>query len=99
DIASRIATMESTPPDVITEIEQVLERNISSSLTEDYTQTGGIQSVVDVLNEVDRSTERTILDTLEIQDPDLAEEIKKRMIIFDDIVILTNRSIHLILIY
>src|SRR5699024_2741898 len=59
DIASRIATMESTPPDVITEIEQVLERNISSSLTEDYTQTGGIQSVVDVLNEVDRSTERT----------------------------------------
>ncbi|HLR22196.1 MAG TPA: flagellar motor switch protein FliG [Pseudogracilibacillus sp.] len=97
DIASRIATMESTPPDVITEIEQVLERNISSSLTEDYTQTGGIQSVVDVLNEVDRSTERTILDTLEIQDPDLAEEIKKRMFIFDDIVILDNRAIQRII--
>src|SRR5690625_4160477 len=85
--------MDSTPPDIITEIEQVLERNISSSLTEDYTQTGGIQAVVEVLNEVDRSTERTILDTLEIQDPELAEEIKKRMFIFDDIVILDNRAI------
>ena len=65
----------------------------SSSLIEDYTQTGGIQAVVEVLNEVDRSTERTILDTLEIQDPELAEEIKKRMFIFDDIVILDNRAI------
>src|SRR5690625_1592627 len=93
DIASRIATMDSTSPDIIAEVEQVLEKNISSSLTEDYTQTGGIQSVVDVLNEVDRSTERTILDALEIQNPELAEEIKKRMFIFDDIVILDNRAI------
>src|SRR5699024_12734416 len=58
----------------------------SSSLTEDFTQTGGIQSVVDVLNEVDRSTERTILDELEIQDTELAEEIRHRMYIFEDIV-------------
>src|SRR5699024_3875779 len=65
DVASRIATMDSTPPNIIAEIEQILEKNISSSLTEDYTETGGVQSVVDVLNEVDRSTERTILDTLE----------------------------------
>jgi len=93
DIASRIATMDSTSPDIITEIEQVLEKNISSSLTDDYAQTGGIQAVVEVLNEVDRSTERTILDALEIQDPELAEEIKKRMFTFDDIVILDNRAI------
>lgn len=97
DIASRIATMDSTPPDIITEIEQVLERKISTSLTEDYTQTGGIQAVVEVLNEVDRSTERTILDTLEIQNSELAEEIKKRMFIFDDIVILDNRAIQRII--
>ncbi|MEJ8776926.1 flagellar motor switch protein FliG [Pseudogracilibacillus sp. ICA-222130] len=97
DIACRIATMDSTPPDIITEIEHVLEKNISTSLTEDYTQTGGIQSVVEVLNEVDRSTERTILDTLEIQNPELAEEIKKRMFIFDDIVILDNRAIQRII--
>src|SRR5690625_4291399 len=85
--------MDSTSPDIITEIEQVLEKNISSSLTDDYAQTGGIQAVVEVLNEVDRSTERTILDALEIQDPELAEEIKKRMFTFDDIVILDNRAI------
>lgn len=97
DIARRIATMDSTPPDIVTEIEHILEKNISSSLIEDYTQTGGIQAVVDVLNQVDRSTERTILDTLEIQDPELAEEIKKRMFIFDDIVILDNRAIQRII--
>lgn len=93
DIAKRIATMDSTSPEIISQVEQVLERNISSSLTEDYTQTGGIQAVVEVLNGVDRSTERTILDALEIQDPELSEEIKKRMFVFEDIVILDNRAI------
>lgn len=97
DIASRIAMMESTSPDIVAEVEQILEKNIASSLTEDYTEVGGIQSVVEVLNEVDRSTERTILDTLEIQNPALAEEIKKRMFIFDDIVILDNRAIQRII--
>lgn len=93
DIAKRIATMDSTSPEIISQVEQVLERHISSSLTEDYTQTGGIQAVVEVLNGVDRSTERTILDALEIQDPELSEEIKKRMFVFEDIVILDNRAI------
>lgn len=93
DVAKRIAIMDSTSPDIISQVEQVLERNLSSSLTEDYTQTGGIESVVEVLNSVDRSTERTILDTLEIQDPELADEIKKRMFVFEDIVILDNRAI------
>ncbi|MFC4557114.1 flagellar motor switch protein FliG [Virgibacillus kekensis] len=93
EIAKRIATMDSTSPEIISQVEQVLERKLSSSLTEDYTQTGGIQAVVEVLNGVDRSTERTILDALEIQDPELAEEIKKRMFVFEDIVVLDNRSI------
>ncbi|GAB3067354.1 flagellar motor switch protein FliG [Virgibacillus ainsalahensis] len=93
DIARRIATMDSTSPEIISQVEQVLERNISSSLTEDYTQTGGIESVVEVLNCVDRSTERTILDALDVQSPELADEIKKRMFVFEDIVILDNRSI------
>src|SRR5699024_12123703 len=87
------ATMESTSPEIISQVEQVLERNISSSLTEDYTQTGGIQAVVEVLNGVDRSTEKTILDALEVKDPELAEEIKKRMFVFEDIVILDDRAI------
>ncbi|MUK89917.1 flagellar motor switch protein FliG [Ornithinibacillus sp. L9] len=93
DVAKRIATMDSTSPEIISQVEEVLERKISSSLSEDYTQTGGIQAVVEVLNGVDRSTERTILDALEIQDPELADEIKKRMFVFEDIVILDNRAI------
>lgn len=93
DVARRIATMDSTSPEIISQVEQVLEKNISASVSEDYTQTGGIQAVVEVLNGVDRSTERTILDSLEIQDPELADEIKKRMFVFEDIVILDNRAI------
>ncbi|WP_100010961.1 flagellar motor switch protein FliG [Lentibacillus sediminis] len=93
DIAKRIATMDSTSPEIISQVEHVLEKNISASFTEDYTQTGGIQAVVEVLNGVDRSTERTILDALEIQDPELADEIKKRMFVFEDIVVLDNRAI------
>src|SRR5699024_2294708 len=93
DIAKRIATMDSTSPEIISQVEQVLERNVATSLTEDYTQTGGIQAVVEVLNGVDRSTERTILDALEVQDPELSNEIKKRMFVFEDIVILDNRAI------
>ncbi|MDF2607374.1 MAG: flagellar motor switch protein FliG, partial [Bacillales bacterium] len=93
DVARRIAIMDSTSPDIINEVEQVLERKLSATVTQDYTQTGGIESVVEVLNGVDRSTERTILEALEIQDPELAEEIKKRMFVFEDIVTLDSRAI------
>jgi len=93
DIARRIAVMDSTAPEIVNEVEQILERKLSATVTQDYTQTGGIESVVEVLNGVDRSTERTILDALEIQDPELAEEIKKRMFVFEDIVTLDNRAI------
>lgn len=93
DIAKRIAVMDSTSPEIINEIEQILERKLSTTVTRDYTNTGGIDSVVDVLNQVDRSTERTILDALEIQDPELAEEIKKRMFVFEDIVTLDSMAI------
>jgi flagellar motor switch protein FliG len=93
DIARRIAVMDSTSPEIINEVEQILERKLSASVTQDYTQTGGIEAVVEVLNGVDRATERTILDALEIQDPELAEEIKKRMFVFEDIVTLDSRAI------
>ncbi|GAA0495588.1 flagellar motor switch protein FliG [Salinibacillus aidingensis] len=93
DIARRIAVMDSTSPDVINEVEEILEKKLSATVTQDYTQTGGVQAVVEVLNGVDRSTERTILDELETQDPELAEEIKKRMFVFEDIVTLDNRAI------
>ena len=93
EVARRIATMDTTSPEIISEVEQILEQNLSSALTEDYTQTGGIEAVVEVLNGVDRGTEKTIFDALEIQDPELADEIKKRMFVFEDIVTLDNRAI------
>ncbi|MED0663664.1 flagellar motor switch protein FliG [Geobacillus thermodenitrificans] len=93
DVARRIALMDSTSPEIISEVEQILERRLSATVVQDYTQAGGIEAVVEVLNQVDRGTERTILDALEIQDPELAEEIKKRMFVFEDIVTLDNRAI------
>ncbi|MCQ6265792.1 flagellar motor switch protein FliG [Fictibacillus sp. WQ 8-8] len=93
DIARRIAIMDRTSPEIINEVEQILERKLSATVSQDFTQAGGVESVVDVLNGVDRATEKTILDALEIQDPELAEEIKKRMFVFEDIVILDNRAI------
>ncbi|TYS53884.1 flagellar motor switch protein FliG [Rossellomorea marisflavi] len=93
DIARRIALMDGTSPEVISEVEAILEKKLSATVTQDYTQTGGVEAVVEVLNGVDRATEKTILDSLEIQDPELAEEIKKRMFVFEDIVTLDSRSI------
>ncbi|MEB3101166.1 flagellar motor switch protein FliG [Ferviditalea candida] len=97
DVAKRIALMDSTLPEVITQVERILEQKLSATVTQDYTSAGGIESIVQILNGVDRGTERTILDSLEIQDPELAEEIKKRMFVFEDIVNLDNRSIQRII--
>ncbi|GGE65575.1 flagellar motor switch protein FliG [Priestia taiwanensis] len=93
EVAKRIALMDSTSPEIISEVEQILERKLSTTVTQDYTQTGGVEAVVDVLNGVDRSTEKTILDALSMQDPELAEEIKKRMFVFEDIVTLDTKAI------
>lgn len=93
DVAQRIALMESTSPEVIKEVELVLERKLSSMVTQDYAATGGIQAIVDILNSVDRGTEKFIMETLEIQNADLAEEIRKRMFVFEDIINLDSVSI------
>lgn len=97
DVAKRIALMDSTSPEVLAQVEKVLEQKLSATVTQDYTSAGGIEAIVQILNGVDRGTERTILDALEIQDPELAEEIKKRMFVFEDIVNLDNRSIQRII--
>lgn len=93
DVARRIATLDRTSPEVIKEVERILEKNLSSLVTEDFTIAGGVQSIVDILNSVDRSTEKYIMETLEVEDVDLAEEIKKRMFVFEDILTLDGRSI------
>ncbi|MEK6795848.1 MAG: flagellar motor switch protein FliG [Spirochaetota bacterium] len=97
DVAKRIATMDRTSPDVLREVERVLERKLSTLASEDFTSAGGIEAVVDVLNAVDRGTEKTIIESLEEDDPELAEEIKKRMFVFEDIVLLDDRAIQKVL--
>lgn len=97
DVARRIALMDTTSPEVIKEVERVLERKLSSVVPQEVTSAGGVKAVVDILNRVDRGTEKTILEALEIQDPELAEEIKKLMFVFEDLVTIDDRSIQRIL--
>jgi len=97
DIAKRIATMERVSPEVIMDVEKVLERQLSTVVVEDYTNVGGIQAIVNILNGVDRSTEKNIIEALEMENPELAEEIRKRMFVFEDILTLDNRSVQRVL--
>jgi flagellar motor switch protein FliG len=93
DVARRIATMDRTSPEVLREVERVLEKKLSTLSSEDYTTAGGVESIVEILNLVDRASEKQIIEALEDEDPELAEEIKKRMFVFEDIVMLDDRSI------
>ena len=97
DVAMRIALMDRTAPEVIREIERVLERKLSSVITQDFTSAGGLRSLVDLLNQVDRSTERTIVETLEEQNPELADEVRRMMFLFEDIITLDDRNIQQVL--
>jgi len=83
EVAKRLAEMDRTSPDVVKEVENVLRDRLLSIGGQDYTAAGGIDALVDILNRVDRATEKTILEDLEEQDPVLAEEVKKLMFVFD----------------
>ena len=98
EVARRIAIMDRTPPEVVREIEKVLERKLSSAVvTQNFTAVGGVKSLVEVLNWVDRTTEKTILESLSENSPDLAEEVKKLMFVFEDVVMLDDASIQKVL--
>ncbi|BCK00168.1 flagellar motor switch protein FliG [Anaerocolumna chitinilytica] len=97
DVAKRIAQMDRTSPDVIKEVERVLERKLSSLVNQDYTIVGGVDSIVSILNTVDRGTEKHIMETLEIEEPELADEIRRKMFVFEDILTLDDRSIQRVL--
>ena len=97
DVAKRIAIMDRTSPDVIKEVERVLESKLASLVNQDYTIIGGVDSVVEILNAVDRGTEKHIMETLEIEEPELADEIRKKMFVFEDILLLDDRSIQRVL--
>ena len=97
DVARRIAVMDRTSPDVVKEVEKVLETKLSSLVNQDYNIIGGVDAVVDILNTVDRSTEKHIMETLEVEEPELADEIRKKMFVFEDILLLDDRAIQRVL--
>lgn len=97
DVAKRIASMDRTSPDVIQEVEEILERKLASLVNQDYTIVGGVDAIVSILNSVDRSTEKHIMETLEVEEPELADEIRRKMFVFEDILTLDNRAIQTVL--
>ncbi|MGB9885482.1 MAG: flagellar motor switch protein FliG [Moorellales bacterium] len=97
DIAKRIAQMERASPEIVREVEKALEGRLSTVVGQDFTAVGGVKALVDILNRVDRGTEKTILEALDQEDPELAEEVRKRMFVFEDIVTLDDNSIRRVL--
>ncbi len=97
DIAKRIAKMDRTSPETLREVERVLEKKLSTLASEDFTAAGGVDSIVEILNLVDRGTEKKIIETLEEEDSELAEEIKRKMLVFEDIARLDQKSIQKVL--
>jgi len=93
EIAKRLALMDRTSPEVTREVENYLEKRLSSVLGQDLASAGGIETLVNVLNQVDRGTEKTIIETMEVQEPSLAEEVKKRLFVFEDVVLIDDRGI------
>ena len=94
----RLAVMDRTSPEVVAHVEKQLERKLSSVLQpSELSSVGGVQSLVDILNRSDRATERLILEGLENRDSELADEVRQRMFVFEDIAGLDDRSIQLVL--
>ena len=97
EVAIRIATMDRTAPEVVNDVERVLEQKIASVLSQEFSAVGGVESLAELLNRVDRQTEKVILETLDEENPELAAEIKKLMFVFEDLVTLDDRSIQQVL--
>lgn len=97
EVAKRIAKMDRITPEVLREVERVLEGKLSTVMGQDFTLAGGIDAIVNIINNVDRGTERNIMEHLEENDPELAEEIKRRLFVFEDIIRLDDRSLQRVL--
>jgi flagellar motor switch protein FliG len=98
DVAHRIAVMDRTSPEIIRQVERTLERKLSFVLQpNDLSTVGGLQPLVDIINRADRTTERLILQGLDDLDPKLAEQVRSKMFMFDDIVTLEDRAVQLVL--
>jgi flagellar motor switch protein FliG len=96
-VVRRIATMGRTSPDIIREVEQGLERRMSSVMSQSFERAGGVEAVAEILNVSGRATERTLLDALRQENPELVEEIRRLMFVFDDITRFSDKDIQKIL--
>ena len=96
-VIRRIATMGQTSPEIIKEVEKGLEHRMASVMSQQFENAGGVASVAGMLNVSDRATERNLLENLAREDPDLVDEIRRLMFVFDDIAALTNRDIQSLL--
>ncbi len=98
DVAVRVATMDRTSPDIIAVVENALEKRLASFAQQsDLSTAGGVQSLVEVLNRTDRATERLIFEGLDDHDANLADEVRSRMFVFEDIISLDDRAVQQIL--
>ena len=97
EAAKRLAQMDRTSPEIVRDVEAILEKKLSTVASADYTSVGGVEALVEIINNVDRGTEKAIIENLEIQNPDLAEEIKKRMFVFEDLNTLDDRGMQRVL--
>lgn len=97
EVVTRIANMDNTNPEVIKEVERGLELRLSGLVSQTFQRVGGVESVAEMLNLSDRSTEKGILEALESQDPDLVEQIRRLMFVFEDILLVNDKGIQLVL--
>jgi flagellar motor switch protein FliG len=97
EVVTRIANMDNTNPEVIKEVERGLELRLSGIVSQTFQKAGGIETVAEVLNLADRSTEKGILEALEAQDPDLVEQIRRLMFVFEDILLVNDKGIQIVL--
>ncbi len=97
EVVTRVANMEQTNPEVIREVEKGLEQRLSGIMTQQFQKVGGVEAVAEMLNLADRATEKGILETLEAEDPDLVEQIRRLMFVFEDILLIDDRGIQSVL--
>ncbi len=97
EVVTRVANMEQTNPEVIREVEQGLEQRLSGIMSQQFQKVGGVEAVAEILNRADRTTEKGILETLEAEDPDLVEQIRRLMFVFEDILLVNDKGIQSLL--
>jgi flagellar motor switch protein FliG len=97
EVVIRIANMEQTNPEVIKEVERGLENRLSGIVSQKFQRVGGVESVAEMLNLADRATEKAIMEALESEDPDLVEQIRRLMFVFEDILQVDDRGIQKVL--